>query len=72
MPGCLSYIVAQDPADADAIWVTEVWDSQASHKASLSLPSVKDAISRGRPLIAGFDQRAETVPVGGHGMHAAA
>lgn len=68
MPGCLSYVVAQDPGDVDAIWVTEVWDSQSSHQASLSLPSVKDAISRGRPLIAGFDQRMETVPVGGHGI----
>ncbi|TYT26719.1 antibiotic biosynthesis monooxygenase [Luteimonas viscosa] len=68
MPGCLSYIVAQDPADPDAIWVTEAWDSQASHKASLSLPSVKDAIARGRPLIAAFDQHVETVPVGGHGI----
>jgi quinol monooxygenase YgiN len=68
MPGCLSYVVARDPGDADAIWITEVWGSQASHKASLSLPSVKDAISRGRPLIAGFDTSIETVPVGGHGI----
>lgn len=72
MPGCLSYVVAQDPTDADAIWVTEVWDGAESHKASLSLPSVKDAIARGRPLIAGLDQHFETVPVGGHGIHAAA
>ncbi len=71
MPGCLSYIVAQDPADADAIWITEVWDTKASHAASLQLPSVKDAISRARPLIAGFDQHIETAPVGGHGIHAA-
>ncbi len=68
MPGCLSYIVAQDPADGDAIWITEVWDSQESHKASLALPSVREAISRGRPLIAGFDPHTETVPVGGHGL----
>lgn len=68
MPGCLSYVVAQDPSDPDAIWITEVWDSEASHKASLTLPSVKDAIARGRPLIAGFDQHTETVPVGGHGL----
>ena len=47
MPGCLSYIVATDPADADAIWITEVWDSEASHKASLQLPAVRDAIARG-------------------------
>jgi quinol monooxygenase YgiN len=72
MPGCLSYVVAQDPADADAIWITEVWDNQASHKASLSLPSVQAAIARGRPLIAGFEQHIETSPVGGHGIGAVA
>ncbi|MFG1496078.1 putative quinol monooxygenase [Saccharospirillum sp. HFRX-1] len=68
MPGCLSYVVAQDPTDTDAIWVTEVWDSPDSHKASLSLPAVQDAIARGRPLIAGFDQHIETVPIGGQGL----
>lgn len=68
MPGCLSYIVAQDLTDADAIWVTEVWGSRESHQASLSLPSVQHAISLGRPLIAGFGERFETLPVGGHGL----
>ena len=68
MPGCLSYIVAQDPTDGDAVWVTEVWVDQASHQASLSLPSVQAAITRGRPLIAGFGERFETIPMGGHGL----
>jgi len=68
MPGCLSYIIAQDPADPDAIWITEVWDSCESHKASLSLPAVRNAIARGKPLIAGFGERFETTPVGGHGL----
>lgn len=68
MPGCLSYIVAREPSDADVIWITEVWDSQSSHEASLSLPAVKDAISRARPLIAAFEQHIETAPVGGHGL----
>ena len=72
MPGCLSYVVAHDPSDPDAIWVTEVWDSPESHKSSLSLPSVKAAIARGKPLIASFDQFIETTPVGGHGLRAAA
>ena len=66
MPGCLSFIVAQDPTDPHAIWVSEVWDSQASHQASLSLPSVQQAISRGKPLISGFGERFETRPVGGY------
>jgi quinol monooxygenase YgiN len=68
MPGCLSYIVAKDVADENGIWVTEVWDSAASHQASLSLPSVRDAIARARPLIAGFGERFETEPVGGVGL----
>jgi quinol monooxygenase YgiN len=68
MPGCLSYVVATDPADADALWITEVWDSQASWKASLSLLAVQAAIAKGRPLIAGFSNRVETVPIGGHAL----
>jgi len=68
MPGCLSYIVAKDQTDANALWITEVWDSQASHAASLTLPSVKQAIAKGMPLIAGFGERFETEPVGGHGL----
>lgn len=68
MPGCLSYIVARDPGDADGIWITEVWDSAASHKASLSLPAVQQVIARAKPLIAGFGEHFETEPVGGHGL----
>ena len=68
MPGCLSYVVASDPADANAIWISEVWTDQASHKASLGLPAVRDAITKGKPLIASFDQSTVTEPVGGHGL----
>jgi len=68
MPGCLSYIVAKDPADADAIWVTETWENRESWQASLSLPTVQQAIAKGRPLIAGFRERFETQPIGGHGL----
>jgi quinol monooxygenase YgiN len=68
MPGCLSYIVATDPADEDGLWVTEVWESAEAHAASLQLPAVQAAISRGRPLIAGLESRVETSPVGGIGL----
>ena len=68
MPGCLSYVVATDPTDADSVWTTEVWESQEQHKASLSLASVQAAITKGRPLVAGFGERFETNPVGGHGL----
>ncbi|MBL8770221.1 MAG: antibiotic biosynthesis monooxygenase [Phenylobacterium sp.] len=68
MPGCLSYIVARDPGSPDAIWITEVWDSAASHAASLRLPAVQATITAARPLIAGFGERFETAPVGGVGL----
>jgi quinol monooxygenase YgiN len=68
MPGCRSYIVAEDAGNADDIWITEVWDSKESHAASLKLPSVRDAITRAMPLIAAFGQGTTTVPVGGTGL----
>ena len=68
MPGCLSYVVAEDPADPDVLWITEAWESQDAHRASLSLPSVQAAIAKGRPLIAGMETVAETRPIGGHGL----
>ena len=68
MPGCLSYVIARDPQNVDAIWITEVWDSKESHAASLQLPAVREAIKRGRPLIASFGEQTVTEPVGGHGL----
>lgn len=68
MPGCLSYIVALDTEDENALWITEVWESKEHHAASLSLPTVQQAIARGRPLIAGFGERFVTAPLGGHGL----
>lgn len=68
MPGCKSYVVARCGEHPDGIWVTEVWDDAESHKASLGLEAVQYAIGRARPLIAGFDNRFETEPVGGPGL----
>jgi quinol monooxygenase YgiN len=65
MPGCRSYIVAEDPADNDALWVTEVWDSAEAHVASLQIPEVKAAITKGRELIAGFEMSIKTRPIAG-------
>lgn len=68
MPGCLSYVVATEASDPDAIWITEVWDKPESHQASLKLPQVQTVIAKARPLIAGFGERFETNPVGGVGL----
>ena len=68
MPGCLSYVVAGDPTNPDAIWITEVWTSKQHHADSLKLPAVQAAITKARPIIAGFGERFETTPVGGVGL----
>jgi quinol monooxygenase YgiN len=62
MPGCLCYVVAKDAADARSIWVTEVWDTEQSHDASLSLPAVRSAIPLGKQLVSSFEEIATTVP----------
>ena len=63
MPGNIAYLIGEDSANPDAIWIVELWDSKQAHAASLQLPAVQDAIRKGRPLIAGFGTRAEFKPV---------
>ncbi|KQW52267.1 MULTISPECIES: putative quinol monooxygenase [unclassified Roseateles] len=68
LPGCLSYVVAEDPADEVTVWVTEVWTDADAHKASLQLPAVKAVIAQAMPLIAAFGEHRVTRPVGGHAL----
>ena len=63
MPGNMGYLIGEDSANPDAIWIVELWDTKASHAASLELPAVQAAINKARPLIAGFGTRAEFKPV---------
>lgn len=67
-PGCELYFVSTSPTEPEAVWVTEVWRSEADHKASLSIAGVKELIAKGRPLIAGMGEAIRTIPVGGKGL----
>lgn len=64
MPGNLSYEIWRDKGDENSLWITEVWTDAASHRASLSLPQVQEAIRKARPVIAGFGVRAEVERAG--------
>ena len=68
MPGCKLYAIAADSEDPNGIWITEIWDSEESHQASLQLPAVQKAIAAGRPMIAGFGARHIVTPKGGFGV----
>ncbi|MBR2173401.1 antibiotic biosynthesis monooxygenase [Sphingopyxis sp.] len=63
MSGNMAYLIGEDRANPDAIWIVELWETREAHAASLQLPAVQAAISKGRPLIAGFGTRAEFKPV---------
>ena len=63
MPGCLSYVVATDDDNENALWVTEVWENAKSHDDSLALPAVKAAAPRSRLLVTRVEQVAVTEPV---------
>jgi quinol monooxygenase YgiN len=69
--GCQLYAVGTDQADADVIWVSEIWESREQHDASLQLPETKDAIGRAMPLLTGEFSRQEVNVVGGLGVAAA-
>lgn len=67
-PGCDVWIVNRIPNDPDAIWVTEIWRSEADHAASLTGEVVQEIIGRARPLIAHMGERFILEPVGGKGL----
>jgi quinol monooxygenase YgiN len=70
LAGCLMYVVNVVPAEPDAVWVTEIWSSEADHDALLKMDSVMALLAKARPLIAGFES-VRLVPVGGKGLPAA-
>src|SRR3989442_12722887 len=45
MKGCEIYIVSKSATEPDAIWVMEVWQTEADHQASFKLDSVKALIT---------------------------
>lgn len=67
--GLHSWLVHADVEDADAVWITEIWDDQESHDASLGLPGVRDHIMATMPLLAGAPRQGTVLrPIGGVGL----
>lgn len=70
MEGCHSYILAEDPADENGVWVTEIWESHESHSAAMAKPNIAAVIADGKAknLSAGREMRVVTKPIGGQGL----
>ncbi|WP_299820286.1 antibiotic biosynthesis monooxygenase family protein [uncultured Pontibacter sp.] len=68
--GCHLYLVSKDAADADCIWITEVWDTREDHDKSLHLDGVGALISQAIPLLAGKPEKGlELEVLGGLPKH---
>jgi quinol monooxygenase YgiN len=66
--GCLQYTVAVAPEDEVTIRVSEVWESEEAHAASLELPETKAAIAKAMPMLTGEFAMAATEVRGGLGL----
>jgi len=65
MPGCLTYLIAIDPGDANGVWVAEAWASHEAHVSWLESDATRALIDQIRPLMVGYEQRHELRAVGG-------
>ena len=65
---CRLWVVNTSLAQPEAVWVTELWESEAEHDASLSLPGVREHIQQVMPLLAALSERIDLRPVGGIGL----
>jgi len=67
--GCKLYAVATDMANSDAVHITEIWDSQADHDASLNVAGVRELIQQAMPLLAAPPQKGQEYNIlGGWGL----
>ena len=69
--GCHAYVVSVIEGEEDTIWVNEVWESDAHHRASLDLPATRAAIAEALPLLTGEFAAQELAVRGGLGLPAA-
>jgi quinol monooxygenase YgiN len=51
--GCRRYEVGTNDQQPDTVFVIEVWDTAAAHRAALQQPDVIAAIAAARPLLDG-------------------
>lgn len=65
--GCELYVVQISKDKPGLLLLTEVWTTQADHKASLENVDIRAIIEQARPLIANFEHKWG-LPLGGKGF----
>lgn len=67
LDGCIVYLVQQSLTDDTKVLITEVWDSEASHAASLTDKNVRKLIMKAKPIIIGMEHYPAKY-LGGYGL----
>jgi mannose-6-phosphate isomerase-like protein (cupin superfamily)/quinol monooxygenase YgiN len=67
VPGCELYVINRSPDEPDAVWVTELWSSQAELDAALEATD-EAQIREVLELTDGTFERIDLVPLGGVGV----
>lgn len=67
MEGCIYYILHAAEDNPDELWITELWENEEAHAASLKNEKVRELIGRCRHLIAGASA-VKVRPLGGKGF----
>lgn len=67
--GCHLYLVSKDQNTKDAVWITEVWDSEEDHDNSLKVEGVRELIGQAMPLLVGQPEKGQKLEIlGGKGI----
>lgn len=62
---CYCYIVGVNKDEPDAVYVYEVWENQAAHRASLELDVLKTLMAKAKPIIVTMSSKTDLTIIGG-------
>lgn len=68
LTGCELYVINTSPSEPDAVWVTEIWSSQADRDAPLTAEDASASIQQVLALLTTPLERIDILPIGGKGL----
>ena len=62
IPGKLVYLISLEKDDADAFWITEVWQDKAAYEAVAGIEG-REGRANIQSLVLALEHRVETIPL---------
>jgi quinol monooxygenase YgiN len=64
---CLLYLVHEDQANENAIWVEDLWTDKKEHEMALAKPELQEYVKKAMPLLEGMPEQISLRLAGGKG-----